>query len=429
MTVYEHRQGGKALRILQLGEVPPPYGGVSSFVHGTSKSLAARGHTVIVAPLSFQPKEKDPVIESERNYEVVYCDLRLDTVLKLAWRFGELFVIASLRKSHRRVFLEGVYKLLRSHSGIRGKVAILYRLAWVFHICKSRNINIILGHHGGERGLLAVILGRILGIPGYPFLHGGVIFYNDDAPVTYKNLVATVIKYGNEFLFCSSNSIKRAVSLGMPEYKAVHVGLGVDCRSIRPRPIPPLHPFHILSIGYLSPHRGLEQLIRATQIIKHRIASVRVSIVGPDPHQYWPKLESLVVDLALADSVKYLGILSEEQYRSLLRSVHVGAFLLQGEKTGSLAACLEVQAAGIPVLTTGLGGLDEYVEHGTTGLICGTSPEEAAEALFYMFNMYKAGHWDPDRIHKYAKEHSWEKVAANLEKTFQQASLLEDYWK
>jgi len=267
------------------------------------------------------------------------------------------------------------------------------------------------------------MIARVLNIPGYSFLHGGVIFYDENTPANLKDLVNTVVKYGKEFLFCSLNSIKRAEELGMDGEKAVHVGEGVDIESIKCRVIPAIDAFHIMNIGYLSPHRGLEQLIRAVDLVRKRIPNIKVSIIGDDPFNYWAKLEKLVFNFDMTDSVKYFGRVTQEFYKSLLRSTHVAAFLLQGEKTGSLAACLEVQAAGVPVLTTGLCGLDEYIQDGVTGLICGTSSEDAAEGIVRMYEMYINKQWLPELIRAYAASHSWQKVALNLETTFKRSFI------
>ena len=418
MSHYSKHQTDNKLCILQIGPVPPAYGGVSSFIHNTSRYLVKRGHNVIVTTLSFKPRKKDEEFDFGRNYKVIYFKVFPFLFLKAWWRFIELMITARLNTSSWEVFKEGLIKILRSKSGVKKKIGSLCRLSLIYDLCKTYEVDAIIGHHGDEKGLFAIIVGSVLGIRGYPFLHGGAIFYDDRTPGPVKEVVKTVIKFAEKCLFCSSNSINRARELGMPVQKAIHVGEGVDVESIECRPIPPMSPFHVMTIGYLSPHRGLEELIQAIALAALKIPNLKLSIIGDDPYNYWNNLKNLVSKLNLYDSVKYLGEISQRSYLSLLKNTHVAAFLLRGPKTGSLASCLEVQAAGIPVLTTGKGGLYEYVKDGETGIICKSSPQEVAAALVRIYKGYLQGKWQPEVIRSWVVNHSWERVARNIESAF-----------
>jgi glycosyltransferase involved in cell wall biosynthesis len=403
------------LSILQLGSAPPPYGGESTFVHETSRYLTRRGHVVVVAPLTLMPEEQDADIDLERNYIVTY--LRIDDAPRLVLRLFELLLIGIFKTQVRGIFWSSLKVLWDSMPTLKARLALLYRLAFVFDICESHKIDVIIGHHGGERGLITALMGKVLRIQGYPFLHGGVIFETGNSP-TIERLARTTIQHGERFLFCSSNSITRAEELGMKR-PAIHVGEGVDVERIKLRSVPPLgDKFQVTFVGYLSPHRGLDQLVRASALARDRIPGIRVSIVGDDPLDYWLELREHIQELDLSNAIEYLGRQSRASFEALLQRTHVVALLLRGPKTGSLAACLEAQAAGIPVLSTGLAGLDEYIQDGKTGILCGTSAESASDGLVHIYRGYQQGNWRPEVIRAWAADHSWEQVAREMESAF-----------
>ena len=80
------------------------------------------------------------------------------------------------------------------------------------------------------------------------------------------------------------------------------------------------------------------------------------------------KLKKLAVDLGIADSVIWLGML--EGSTSMLNFYHSIDFLAMPSRKESLGmSAIEASACGVPVIATKIGGLPEIIEDKTTGLL------------------------------------------------------------
>ena len=72
-------------------------------------------------------------------------------------------------------------------------------------------------------------------------------------------------------------------------------------------------------------------------------------------------------ELDLGDAVTFLGWLPSGQVSEEL--ANADAFVLPSYNEGLPMSLLEAMAAGLPVLSTPVGGIPEVVEHGVNGLI------------------------------------------------------------
>ncbi|MGC1481561.1 MAG: glycosyltransferase, partial [Chthoniobacterales bacterium] len=95
-----------------------------------------------------------------------------------------------------------------------------------------------------------------------------------------------------------------------------------------------------------------------------------------------PTLESLATDLALGDSVTFVGFQSQPQLRALYERSHIFIHPSQTTETldqeGVPNAMLEAMSTGLPVVATQHGGIPEAVTHGHDGYL---TPERDSAAL------------------------------------------------
>jgi glycosyltransferase involved in cell wall biosynthesis len=139
-------------------------------------------------------------------------------------------------------------------------------------------------------------------------------------------------------------------------------------------------PDTVLMVGRLAPQKRPELAVRALELPRRRRPAMRLAIAGDGA------LESAVVQLVremgLGESVQLLG--SRDDVPALMAVA--GCVLVTSAYEGCSLVILEAMAAGVPVVAVRTGGIDEVVEHGVTGLVCGEDPESVATALVDLAN-------------------------------------------
>jgi glycosyltransferase involved in cell wall biosynthesis len=187
-----------------------------------------------------------------------------------------------------------------------------------------------------------------------------------------------LLRLFHRFLTVSEYSARE---LGAPRSRTRVVYGGVDCDRFRPGPDSSRR--GVLFVGRLTPHKGVDRLIRALP------AGATLTVVGSGGHDPEPperEYGELLGRLARGRSVRFLGPVPDEELPALVRqaavvalpSVHVtcyGRRIAVSELLGLVA--LEAMASGTPVVCSRLGGLPEIVEDGTTGFL--VAPGEVDE--------------------------------------------------
>jgi glycosyltransferase involved in cell wall biosynthesis len=101
-----------------------------------------------------------------------------------------------------------------------------------------------------------------------------------------------------------------------------------------------------------------------------RIPDATFLLAGEGPER--EPLEAMAARLGIADRVRFLG--RREDVPQLLAAADV--FVLPSLYEGSSLAVLEAMAAGIPIVSSAIGGTDELIEDGRSGLL--VAPGDAA---------------------------------------------------
>jgi colanic acid/amylovoran biosynthesis glycosyltransferase len=136
-----------------------------------------------------------------------------------------------------------------------------------------------------------------------------------------------------------------------------------DCKSVR-----------ILSVARLVKEKGLEFGLRAVHLLKQERPdiSLRYDIIGEG--RLRPSLEQLIDQLRLGDSVRLLGAKSQDEVIAALRASDI---LLAPSLAEALPVSLmEAHAAGLPVLATQVGSVNQIVQDEVTGFL--VPPGDAA---------------------------------------------------
>ncbi|MFL5493738.1 MAG: glycosyltransferase [Gemmatimonadales bacterium] len=115
----------------------------------------------------------------------------------------------------------------------------------------------------------------------------------------------------------------------------------------------------VLTAARLDPQKGHEYLLAAAAAIPHAV------FVFAGEGEERPRLEGMARALGVADRIRFLGHRSD--IPDLLAVCDV--FVLPSVYEGLPLAVLEAMAAGKPVIATAVGGTDEAVRNGESGLL------------------------------------------------------------
>jgi glycosyltransferase involved in cell wall biosynthesis len=130
---------------------------------------------------------------------------------------------------------------------------------------------------------------------------------------------------------------------------------------------PPL----IVGIGRLIVKKGFANLIRACAVLVERKTSFRCEIFGEGPLE--KELQMQIEDLGLQERVQLRGPKPQHELRTSLAAANVFVLPSIPEAEGGMdnlpTVIMEAMATGLPVVSTGIGGIPEMVVDSKTGFL------------------------------------------------------------
>jgi glycosyltransferase involved in cell wall biosynthesis len=140
-----------------------------------------------------------------------------------------------------------------------------------------------------------------------------------------------------------------------------------------------------LFVGRLNEQKGITHLVRALAAMRHR-ASLDVVGDGPDA----PALRHLTADLGVADRVRWLPSVQQEELPALYR--RATALVLPSREEGLGLVAVEAHLSGTPVVGSDSGGIPDVVRDGQTGLLVTQGdPRALAHALDTLLDLPDRG--------------------------------------
>jgi glycosyltransferase involved in cell wall biosynthesis len=156
------------------------------------------------------------------------------------------------------------------------------------------------------------------------------------------------------------------VHRGIPGERIVVIHPGVDAQHYAPDAATPraARPT-FLYLGRLKRYKGVEFALRALAAARQTRADITLDVCGQGNDRV--RLESVAQGLGLENAVRFLGFVSEEEKRRLLR--RAWAVVFPSPKEGWGISNVEAAACGTPALASDSPGLRESVRDGVTGYL------------------------------------------------------------
>jgi glycosyltransferase involved in cell wall biosynthesis len=239
----------------------------------------------------------------------------------------------------------------------------LLLLTLVFRICKSHNI-IFMPSVNGLRALLApvAVLCMILNKNLVYIAIGGWLdtYLKDNVNQVWflRRANAVLVQNGNvrDNLVNSHNINNVQIFHNFRILEKTKESVSRDLRG-----------FNLVFIGRVSEEKGVDMLFRLADYLNTIMSpeAFTIDIYGPIEQDFE---ESFNINLAKIVSVKYKGILKQEEVVSVLQN-YKALLLPTRHPEGFPGSVLEAYLAGIPVIVSNWRHASEAVEHDVSGLI------------------------------------------------------------
>ncbi len=175
----------------------------------------------------------------------------------------------------------------------------------------------------------------------------------------------------------------------------------------------------ILFMGRLVYEKGIQHLISAMPKILNSYHDTKLIIAGKGG--MIDELRREADSLGISQKVYFAGYLNSKDVQKMYKCADVSVFPSTYEPFGIVA--IEAMLAGTPVVVSDIGGLNEIVEHGVTGMKSyAGNPNSLADSILALLFDHKLA----DEVVKNAKakvkaEYNWNKITSDTFFTYQKA--------
>lgn len=172
----------------------------------------------------------------------------------------------------------------------------------------------------------------------------------------------------------------------------------------------------VLFVGTVTPRKGVEELMQAaSHVITTDRSDIRFVIVGKtdlEP-EYMDRVRTIVRENDLDEHVVFTGFVSEEDLHALYRLADL--FVLPSYEEGSSIVVTEAIAAGLPVVGSRIGGIEQQIDHGKHGMLVPPGDvAELSECLAQLLDDSDERNRMRNEVAQRAEELSWESLTDNL---------------
>jgi len=232
-------------------------------------------------------------------------------------------------------------------------------------------------HIGDQSGTVTMLAAKLAGI-GYSItFHGWPVFFDVKGSRIKEKVMEARFTRSISY-FCRSQLMMFSGCDDPQSFKVIHCGIELQKYQYRP---PRQKIERLFCVARLSPEKGLTFAIEALKVLLDKGHDLELRFAGDGPSK--ARLQALVDRLRLADRVKFVGFLTEEEVIYELQKADL--FVLPSFVEGLPVSAMEALAIGVPVIATNIAGTSELIEDGKTGLLIRPSdPIALADAVVRM---------------------------------------------
>ncbi len=367
------------------------------FVHEQVKALIEKGVEVrVVSPKPWSPFPINRLKGKWKEYSQipVYCE----------WEGVDVFYPRYLAFPRAWLF---------ANSGKR-----MYR--WIVRVVRSIYeefpFDIIHAHVALPDGYAGTLLARELKLPLIVTIHGQDLQHTIYRDNSCKRALRLVIDSASRIVLVS-NKLKRLAEefFGYSE-KFLVVPNGVDTRKVSsPKSEDTLYCDNraaLLSVSNLILTKGIDLNLLAIQCLCAKYPWLRYNVIGDGPMEH--ELRAMSDSMGLGNYVKFLGRQPHDRVMQYMANCDI--FALPSWEEGFGVVYVEAMAHGKPVIGCQGEGIEDFVEHGRTGmLVKPRDVDSLVEALDFLLGHPEEAKAMGERGRKLVLEnYTWEK---NAEKT------------
>lgn len=128
-------------------------------------------------------------------------------------------------------------------------------------------------------------------------------------------------------------------------------------------------PDSVLVTAFFSPHKGLHIVLKAWQKVVRAVPSAKLTVVGSGSPEDKQRIENLVKELGIGDSVEFLGQKENEEVLNMILEHEIAAVPEQWPSEFGPLVLVEALALGTPAVASRVGSAPDFIEDGVNGFL------------------------------------------------------------